>query len=75
MGVTVEGFSLFIAAFYDLGYISCVTVADLYIVSIENFCLGTVIGEVPKSNILRFRNYPNIYIYIYILMTNYIHQI
>ena len=41
------GFQFFFCcAFYDLGYISCTTVADFYIVSIENFSKGAVIGEV-----------------------------
>ena len=36
----------FSGGFYNLGYISCTTVADLYIVSIENFSQGVIIGEV-----------------------------
>ena len=33
-------------AFYDLEYITCTTAADLYIVSVENFSLKAMIGEV-----------------------------
>ena len=40
------GFQFFVEAFYHLGYITCTTVADLYIVSIENFSERTMRGSV-----------------------------
>ena len=40
VGVAVDGFNLFVVAFYDLRYVTCTTVADLYIVLVENFSLG-----------------------------------
>ena len=43
---TVDGFDLFVLAFYDLRYVTCTTVADLYIISVVNFGLGDIIGEV-----------------------------
>ena len=33
----VDGFKLFVVAFYDLRHVTCATVADLYIVSVEDF--------------------------------------
>ena len=35
--VAVDGFNLFVVAFYDLRYVIYTTVANLYIVSVENF--------------------------------------
>ena len=29
----MDGFDLFVVAFYDLRYVTCTTVADLYIIS------------------------------------------
>ena len=42
----VNGFNLFVVAFYDLRYVTCTTLADLYIVSVENFSVGAMIGKV-----------------------------
>ena len=36
----------FVVAFYDLRYVTCTNVADFYIVSVENFSQGAMIGEV-----------------------------
>ena len=45
--VAVNGFNLFVVAFYDLRYVTCTTVGDLYIVSVENSSWwGDMIGEV-----------------------------
>ena len=41
----VDRLDLFVVAFYDLKYVACTTVADLYIVSAEDFSKGAMIGE------------------------------
>ena len=35
--VAVDGFNLFVVVFYDLRYVTSTTVADSYIVSVEDF--------------------------------------
>ena len=47
IGCVLWRVSIFVVvAFYDLGCISCPTIGDLFIVSIENCIKGAVIGEV-----------------------------
>ena len=41
----VDGFDLFVVAFYGLRYITCTTVADFDTVSVEDFSSGAMIGK------------------------------
>ena len=42
----MEGFIFFAVVFYDLRYVICTNVADLYIVSVKNLSKGAMIREV-----------------------------